>query len=107
MVKWRKEGNYMSTKKTWKENPLYKQSLERVVPKPQVRKVKKKVVRVKKKIKLKSPKVLKVTHAVGSSNLKWDKRYKAMKPGKRISKRGNIYWEYRINRSDIKPKTKL
>ena len=106
MVKWEKEGNDMRTKKTWKENPLYKQSLERAVPKPQVRKaVKKKVV--KKKIKLKSPKVLKVTHAVGSSNLKWDKRYKAMKPGKRISKKGNIYWEYRINRSDINPRRKL
>jgi len=60
--------------------------------------------KTKKKLK---PKTLKVTHAVGVTNVKWDKRYKALTPGKRISKNGKIYWEYRINRSDIKPRRKL
>lgn len=31
-----------------------------------------------------------------------DYKRKALKPGKRISKSGNIYYEYRRNRSDIK-----
>ena len=60
--------------------------------------------KTKKKLKAKT---LKVTHAIGSSNVLWDKRFKAMTPGKRISKNGKIYWEYRINRSDIKPRNKL
>lgn len=33
-----------------------------------------------------------------------DKIFKALKPGKRVSKTGNIYYEYRINRSDINPR---
>jgi len=31
-----------------------------------------------------------------------DKKRKALLPGKRISKNGNIYWETRSNRSDSK-----
>ena len=31
-----------------------------------------------------------------------DKKRKALLPGKRISKNGNIYWETRSNRSDLK-----
>lgn len=31
---------------------------------------------------------------------------KALKPGKRVSKAGNVYYEYRANRSDLKPKSK-
>jgi hypothetical protein len=98
MVKWRKEGNYMRKKK-WKKNPLYEQK------KKGYKKTKKK--KTKKKVKPKAAKTIKVTHATGTTNVLWDKRYKAMKPGKRISKNGNIYWEYRINRSDIKPSGKL
>ena len=43
----------------------------------------------------------------GTSNLKWDLRYKAMLPGKRRSKRDKIYYEYRINRSDKNPKLRV
>lgn len=35
-----------------------------------------------------------------------DNRYKALAPGKRISKNGKIYWETRANRSDINGKLK-
>ena len=37
---------------------------------------------------------------VGTSNFKRDIVRKALPPGKRISKTGNIYWESRRNRSD-------
>ncbi len=36
----------------------------------------------------------------GSTNIYRDKRLTAMPPGKRISKTGKIYFEYRKNRSD-------
>jgi len=36
----------------------------------------------------------------GGSNLLYDKRLQALKPGKRISKKGNVYYENRENRSD-------
>lgn len=36
----------------------------------------------------------------GSSNEAVDARYKALPPGKRISRSGKIYYEYRRNRSD-------
>jgi len=35
-----------------------------------------------------------------SKNALKDERYKALAPGKRISKNGKIYYEYRANRSD-------
>ena len=37
---------------------------------------------------------------VGKTNLKRDAVRKALMPGKRISKTGNVYWETRRNRSD-------
>jgi hypothetical protein len=40
-------------------------------------------------------------------NIKQDKRLSALPPGKRISKNGNIYYEYRSNRSDLNQKTRL
>ena len=43
---------------------------------------------------------LKVLKQVGKSNASKDKSRKALKPGKRVSKSGNIYWETRKNRSD-------
>ena len=43
---------------------------------------------------------------VGNSNLKKDKKRMALKPGKRISKSGKVYFEYRANRSDRKGYTK-
>jgi hypothetical protein len=39
------------------------------------------------------------------SNQKADSKRTAMKPGKRISKNGKVYYEYRKNRSDVKGRT--
>lgn len=38
---------------------------------------------------------------------KRDKSLKAKRPGKRVSASGNIYYEYRKNRSDKNPKKRL
>ncbi len=51
------------------------------------------------------PRVLKRLNQVGTSDLKLDRKRKALHSGKRISKSGNIYWETRKNRSDFKGKT--
>jgi len=45
---------------------------------------------------------LKQLKQVGKSNTVRDEHLKALLPGKRISKNGNIYWETRKNRSDKK-----
>ena len=37
----------------------------------------------------------------GKTNLKYDRRHKALRPGKRISRNGKVYYEYRKNRSDV------
>lgn len=48
-------------------------------------------------------KVLKpVNYQLGKSVISIDKEIEAMLPGKRISAEGNIYYEYRKNRSDLK-----
>lgn len=41
-------------------------------------------------------------HQTGKSNLKNDSRRIALPPGKRISKTGKTYYEYRKSRSDLK-----
>jgi len=41
---------------------------------------------------------------IGKTNLKSDLKRKALPPGKRISKNGKVYYEYRANRTDIKGK---
>jgi hypothetical protein len=41
----------------------------------------------------------------GTSNLKYDRRHKALKPGKRVSKSGKVYYEYRKNRADVRGRT--
>jgi hypothetical protein len=38
----------------------------------------------------------------GKSNLKKDRQRHALAPGKRISRSGRIYYEYRKNRSDLR-----
>ncbi len=54
-------------------------------------------------IKLKSlRKSLSITPQVGSTTKIRDVARKALRPGKRISKTGNIYYETRKNRSDSK-----
>ena len=48
-------------------------------------------------------KSLKVSdHQIGKTIKSIDKKRQALKPGKRISKSGNIYYENRKNRSDMK-----
>jgi len=37
---------------------------------------------------------------VGKTNIVRDMKRKALRPGKRISKTGKVYWETRKNRSD-------
>jgi hypothetical protein len=46
-------------------------------------------------------------HLRGSSVKKYDKRVKALKPGKRISAHKKVYYEYRRNHADLHPRTKL
>ena len=43
----------------------------------------------------------------GRTNVAVDQTIKAMKPGKRISATGNVYWETRKNRSDVNPSKRL
>ena len=43
---------------------------------------------------------LKMLPQTGKSDIVRDKGRKALLPGKRISKTGNVYWETRKNRSD-------
>ncbi|MHA1865893.1 MAG: hypothetical protein ACTSWZ_05230 [Candidatus Heimdallarchaeaceae archaeon] len=52
----------------------------------------------------KKPRVVKASkHQTGKrKSIKLDRKRKAMKPGKRISKSGKVYYEYRRNRSDLK-----
>lgn len=43
----------------------------------------------------------------GMSNYNWDRRYSAKFPGRRISKTGKTYYEYRMNRSDMSRSTRV
>lgn len=56
-----------------------------------------------------SPKVLRVIkHQTGARpNIVVDRSRTALKPGKRISKTGHIYWETRKNRTDVIPANKI
>ena len=42
----------------------------------------------------------KYNYQTGKTNMVKDRMHKAMAPGKRVSRRGNIYYETRSNRSD-------
>ena len=44
---------------------------------------------------------------IGKSNVAYDKRLRAKKPGKRISASGKVYYERRANRSDVNPRKRL
>jgi len=47
------------------------------------------------------PRVIKVSKTqIGKSKTSYDKRKHALKPGKRISRTGKVYYERRRNRSD-------
>lgn len=55
----------------------------------------------------KGGKIVKVPTQTGvSKSKKLDAKRMALKPGKRVSKAGNTYYEYRANRSDLKPSKK-
>lgn len=52
---------------------------------------------------IRKPRALtKDTRQTGSSDMSRDRKRKALAPGKRRSKKGNIYYENRKNRSDVK-----
>lgn len=56
---------------------------------------------MKKRTQRRKPKVVyKKNRQTGKSDKKMDKKRSALPPGKRISKNGNVYYEYRKNRSD-------
>ncbi len=40
---------------------------------------------------------------VGSSVARRDRRYRALKPGRRVSETGQVYYERRRNRADVGP----
>lgn len=52
--------------------------------------------------KRKARALTRTTRQIGSSNLAKDRKRRAIAPGKRVSKNGKIYYEYRKNRSDVK-----
>lgn len=94
----------LSTKKTARK-PRATTAKKRVAKKAVSKKpVAKKTVARKpaaKKPAAKKKVVTKSRKQTGSSNRTADKRQQAMKPGKRISANGNVYYEKRANRSDV------
>ncbi len=64
------------------------------------------IVRSGKKIRLQrafTPGVVRAsTRQTGRSIPQYDSRVEAMAPGKRISARGRVYYEYRRNRTDVR-----
>jgi len=53
-------------------------------------------------VKRKARALTRSTRQTGSSDMSRDRKRKALAPGKRRSKKGNIYYENRRNRSDVK-----
>jgi len=53
-------------------------------------------------MKYKKRKLIKKMKQTGNSNIGRDKKYKSLKPGKRISASGGKYTETRANRSDVR-----
>lgn len=43
------------------------------------------------------------SYMTGKSSRAWDKMFRALKPGKRKSSKGKVYYEHRRNRSDLHP----
>ena len=42
-------------------------------------------------------------HQTGRTIVEIDRPRRAKRPGRRVSKNGNVYWEFRRNRSDVNP----
>jgi hypothetical protein len=55
----------------------------------------------------KLPRTIKVSGQTGKSKTAADKKRTALKPGKRKSRSGKIYYETRKNRSDVNPRVRL
>lgn len=96
-----------------KEAPKAKRKVKRTKPKPEPKKALKKVRRTKPKAEKKEvrkPKVLKrvdYLNEKGKTKKSVDKKVAALHPGKRKSKFGTTYYEYRANRADLNRKKKL
>ena len=94
-------------KKTEKKSKPAPKKIKKVVKKakPVAKKTIKKTVKSKKQS---SPRVIKrVKYLNGSTTKGIDKTIKALAPGKRISKSGKTYYEYRANRADLNRTKKL
>lgn len=61
-------------------------------------------IRHKRVTKRKKGRTIKILKQHGTSNIKADRKRKALTPGKRVSRYGNKYTETRKNRSDKKGK---
>lgn len=85
---------------------IKKSVTKKTVAKAAPKKIKKSAV--KKKAAQKLPRVIKrVKHLNGSTSIAKDKKVRALASGKRMSKAGNIYYEYRANRADLNRTKKL
>lgn len=42
-------------------------------------------------------------HQTGKTIVDIDRKRRAKRPGRRVSKNGNVYWEFRRNRTDVDP----
>ena len=85
---------------------IKKSVTKKTVAKSAPKKIKKSAV--KKKAVAKLPRVIKrVKHLNESTSIAKDKKVRALASGKRMSKAGNIYYEYRANRADLNRTKKL
>jgi hypothetical protein len=98
---------FNSTKKTTTKKPIVK---VKIIQKPMKKAIEKKATSKKaapKKAASKKPSMVYAKNKQhGTSNKIFDKQRKALAPGKRKSKDGNVYYEYRKNESD-KPGTMM
>lgn len=46
-------------------------------------------------------------YQIGKTHIKQDRQHRALKPGKRVSKKGKTYYEHRRTHSDKHPAQKL
>jgi hypothetical protein len=93
----------MAVKKTTKAVKAAKARTKKV--QTELKLVTKKLATVKKKV-VKAKKTYIKLVQTGRSNTAMDAKRKAKKPGKRLSAAGKTYYEYRANRTDLKPRKK-
>jgi hypothetical protein len=92
------------------EVPKAKRKIKRTKPKPEPKKALKKVRRTKPKKEVGKARTLKrvgYLNEKGNTKKSIDKKIAALHPGKRESKFGKTYYEYRANRADLNRKKKL